>query len=66
MVCLSVICRKLNVRSKRELICDERQIPGLLVTHDPQASAFVSSIHTLRDGQLHQGVDAELATARVR
>jgi putative ABC transport system ATP-binding protein len=42
-------------------ICHERQIPGLLVTHDPQALAFVSSVHTLRDGLLREGLDAELA-----
>jgi putative ABC transport system ATP-binding protein len=44
-------------------ICAERRIPGLLVTHDPQAGAFASSVHTLRDGRIHQGLDAELAIA---
>jgi putative ABC transport system ATP-binding protein len=47
-------------------ICRERQIPGLLVTHDPQATMFVSSVHTLRDGRLHDGLDAELAVAPVQ
>ena len=47
-------------------ICHERQIPGLLVTHDPQAGALVSSVHTLRDGLLHEGLDAELASAPMR
>lgn len=42
-------------------VCRERQIPGLLVTHDPQASGLVSSVYTLRDGLLHEGLDAELA-----
>jgi putative ABC transport system ATP-binding protein len=42
-------------------ICHERDIPGLLVTHDPQATAFVDRVHTLRDGNLTDGVDAELA-----
>lgn len=42
-------------------ICQEREIPGLLVTHDPQAAAFASSVHTLRDGRLRAGLDAELA-----
>lgn len=42
-------------------ICHERAIPGLLVTHDPQAVAFVDRVHTLRDGQLQDGLDVELA-----
>ncbi len=42
-------------------LCHEREIPGLLVTHDPQATAFVDRAHTLRDGNLTDGVDAELA-----
>jgi putative ABC transport system ATP-binding protein len=42
-------------------LCHERGIPGLLVTHDPQARAFVDQVHTLRDGHLHEGLDAELA-----
>ncbi len=45
-------------------ICDERAIPGLLVTHDPQASAFTSRVFTLRDGRLQDGLDAELALVR--
>ncbi|MGA2453673.1 MAG: ABC transporter ATP-binding protein [Solirubrobacteraceae bacterium] len=47
-------------------ICHERRIPGLLVTHDPLASHFVDRVHTLRDGFLHDGLDAELAVAPVR
>ncbi len=42
-------------------LCRERSIPGLLVTHDPQARAFVDRVHTLRDGHLSEGLDAELA-----
>jgi putative ABC transport system ATP-binding protein len=42
-------------------ICREREIPALLVTHDPQATAFVDRVHTLRDGQLTEGLDVELA-----
>jgi len=38
----------------------------LLVTHDPLASHFVDRVHTLRDGFLHDGLDAELAVAPVR
>jgi putative ABC transport system ATP-binding protein len=41
-------------------ICRERQVAGLLVTHDPQASPFTSSIYTLQDGQLHGGSHAKL------
>jgi putative ABC transport system ATP-binding protein len=43
-------------------ICKERQIPGLLVTHDPRAASFASSVHTLRDGRLSVGRDPELAS----
>jgi putative ABC transport system ATP-binding protein len=39
----------------------ERQLPALLVTHDPQATAFVDRVYTLRDGQLSDGLDVELA-----
>jgi putative ABC transport system ATP-binding protein len=46
-------------------ICHERGIPGVLVTHDPQATAFVDRVHTLRDGCLLEGLDAELAVARM-
>jgi putative ABC transport system ATP-binding protein len=42
-------------------ISHERQLPALLVTHDPQATAFVDRVHTLRDGQLSDGLDVELA-----
>ncbi len=44
-------------------VCSERSIPGLLVTHDPQAREFASAVHTLRDGLLHEGLDAALAIA---
>jgi putative ABC transport system ATP-binding protein len=46
-------------------ICHEQSIPGLLVTHDPLARAFVDGVHTLRDGHLHEGLDAELAASPV-
>lgn len=41
-------------------ICHERRIPGLLVTHDPEARKFADRVHTLRDGHLREGLDAEL------
>lgn len=41
-------------------ICHERRIPGLLVTHDPEARKFADRVHTLRDGHLLEGLDAEL------
>jgi putative ABC transport system ATP-binding protein len=41
-------------------ICHEREIPAVIVTHDPQASAFVDRVHTLRDGHLSEGLDADL------
>ncbi len=46
-------------------ISHERGIPGVLVTHDPQAVAFVDRVHTLRDGCLADGLDAELSLARM-
>ncbi len=46
-------------------ICHERQIPGLLVTHDPLAGRYVDRVHTLRDGRLYDGLDAELGVAPV-
>jgi putative ABC transport system ATP-binding protein len=45
-------------------ICEERDIPGLLVTHDPQATSFTSKVFTLRDGQLQDGLDSDLALAQ--
>jgi putative ABC transport system ATP-binding protein len=41
-------------------ICHEQRIPGLLVTHDLQAQAFVDRTLTLRDGHLIDGLDTEL------
>jgi putative ABC transport system ATP-binding protein len=41
-------------------VCHERHIPGLLVTHDAEALAFVDRTLTLRDGHLRDGLDAEL------
>jgi putative ABC transport system ATP-binding protein len=42
-------------------ICHERRIPGVLVTHDPDAIRFVDRVHTLRDGHLADGMDPEPA-----
>jgi len=44
-------------------ICHERGIPGVIVTHDPDASRFVDRVHTLRDGHLADGIDPELAAS---
>jgi putative ABC transport system ATP-binding protein len=41
-------------------VCHEGGIPGLLVTHDPEALSFVDRTLTLRDGHLLDGLDAEL------
>ncbi len=50
----------------REL-AHERDLATLLVTHDPQASAFADSVHTLRDGALSDGAGVVPASmARVR
>ncbi|HSZ69451.1 MAG TPA: ABC transporter ATP-binding protein [Solirubrobacteraceae bacterium] len=58
----------LDAKRSREIlallreICHERAIPALLVTHDPQAANFVDRVYTLRDGDLHDGLDLELNT----
>lgn len=43
-------------------VCRERKIPGLIVTHDAEAIAFVDRTLTLRDGRLSEGLDAELSS----
>ena len=56
-----------SIRSREILlllreVCHERKIPGLLVTHDPEAIPLVDRTLTLRDGQLLDGaVHGELA-----
>jgi putative ABC transport system ATP-binding protein len=40
-------------------LCCEREIPGLLATHDRNAAPFTARVHTLRDGQLHEGFESE-------
>jgi putative ABC transport system ATP-binding protein len=44
-------------------VCHQRSIPGLLVTHEPEAVGFVDRVLSLRDGQLSSGVDSDLAAA---
>jgi len=46
----------------REL-CDERGVPVLLVTHDPQAVRVVDRACTLRDGVLHEGIEVDATEA---
>ncbi|MGE5700781.1 MAG: ABC transporter ATP-binding protein [Arthrospira platensis] len=41
-------------------ICAEENIPVVLVTHDPQATTYVSRVHTLRDGTLSDGLHLDL------
>jgi putative ABC transport system ATP-binding protein len=47
-------------------LCRERGIPGLLVTHDADASSFVDRVHALRDGRLLEESEAKLAAAPSR
>jgi putative ABC transport system ATP-binding protein len=42
-------------------VCHERSVPGVLVTHDLEATRFVDRVYTLRDGHLVDGLDSELA-----
>ena len=42
-------------------LCREREIPVLLVTHDPQATTFVDHVYTLCDGELTAGLDVDFA-----
>jgi putative ABC transport system ATP-binding protein len=44
-------------------VCHAQHIPGLLVTHDAEAAAFVDRVYSLRDGRLSDGLDSELAEA---
>jgi putative ABC transport system ATP-binding protein len=59
----------LDSRRSRDILallrdmCHERSIPGLLVTHDPEALAFVDRVLSLRDGRLQSGFDSDLAAA---
>jgi putative ABC transport system ATP-binding protein len=41
-------------------VCHEREIPGLLVTHDSEAMSYVDRTITLRDGRLLNGAYEEL------
>jgi len=62
----------LDTRRSREVLalmrelCSERRIPALLVTHDPEALAYVDRVYTLRDGALSDGLDTETAQAASR
>jgi putative ABC transport system ATP-binding protein len=47
-------------------VSHERSIPALIVTHDRTASAFVDRVYTLRDGRLHDGLEAEVAPTPLR
>jgi putative ABC transport system ATP-binding protein len=59
----------LDSRRSREVIalmrdiCHERAIPGVLVTHDADATRFVDRVYTLRDGHLADGMDPQLAAS---
>jgi putative ABC transport system ATP-binding protein len=44
-------------------VCHERNIPGLLVTHDADAMAFVDRAYTLRDGRLYDELQSGPAAA---
>jgi putative ABC transport system ATP-binding protein len=46
-------------------ICHEQGTPGLIVTHDIEALAFVDRVYTLRDGRITDGLASELAALSV-
>jgi len=46
-------------------ICHERAIPGLLVTHDPDAKELMDHAYTLRDGHLTYSADSAEAAATI-
>src|ERR1039458_9077548 len=56
----------LDTRRSREVLglirglCRDRDAAVLLASHDPQAVAFASRVHELRDGQLHEYEPDEL------
>jgi putative ABC transport system ATP-binding protein len=57
----------LDSRRSREImsllreVSDERQIPIVLVTHDPEAAHVADRVYTLCDGVLREGSDVEPA-----
>jgi putative ABC transport system ATP-binding protein len=57
----------LDSRRSREILellaalAAERAIPVLLATHDPQAALVADRVYTMRDGELSEGLDLELA-----
>ncbi len=52
--------RSVEVLAMLKEIGQEEQIPVLLVTHDPQAVPIADRVLTLRDGQITDGLVAEL------
>ena len=57
----------LDSRRSREILellaelAAERRMPVLLATHDPQAAVVAHRVLTLRDGELSEGLDLDLA-----
>ena len=55
----------LNSKLSREILallkdlCRKREMPGLLVTHDPDATKFVDRVLRMRDGRLVDPAEAE-------
>jgi putative ABC transport system ATP-binding protein len=44
-------------------VTDEPNIRALIVTHDTAADAYVDRVHALRDGRLHDGLNADTPLA---
>lgn len=55
--------RSLEVLTLLTEVCREQEVAMLLVTHDPQAAAFATRMHALRDGRLEAHVPEPIAAA---
>jgi putative ABC transport system ATP-binding protein len=53
--------RSCEVLALMRELSEEREVPVLLVTHDPQAITVVDRVFTLRDGLLREGLDVDIA-----
>ena len=55
--------RSAEVFNLLRTVCEEREMAGIVVTHDPQAARHVSRVLSLQDGRLRESVERDLAPA---